>query len=62
MVDAFAIGLTHFLLLVIALRLLARPDLDRDLPPASEAPAEAPPVPGAIPTLRRPAKGGANHA
>jgi len=30
MIDYFAIGLTHALLALAALRLLTRPDLDRD--------------------------------
>jgi hypothetical protein len=44
MIDFFAIGLTHALILLAALRLLSRADLDRDpapgeaVTPAAEAP------------------------
>jgi len=40
MVDLFALGLTHVLLAIAALRLLARADLDRD-PPAPDRCDEA---------------------
>ena len=37
MIDNFALGLTHGLLLLVAWRLLARPDLDDDsAPPAGD--------------------------
>jgi hypothetical protein len=39
MVDYFAIGLTHALLLLAAYRLLARADLDRE--PPSKDPSDA---------------------
>jgi hypothetical protein len=29
-IDAFALGLSHFLLAVMAVRLLSRPELDRE--------------------------------
>ena len=38
MIDNFALALTHGLLLVVAWRLLSRPDLDDDLP-SGEDPA-----------------------
>ena len=38
MIDTFSLALSHALLALAAWRLLRRPDLDRDLPPA-EAPA-----------------------
>ncbi|MDE2301972.1 MAG: hypothetical protein KGK11_05375 [Sphingomonadales bacterium] len=41
MIDDFAIGLTHLLLLIAAWRLLRRDDLDAD--PRDETPAPAPP-------------------
>lgn len=31
MIDAFALGISHFLLALMALRLLSRPELDREL-------------------------------
>ncbi|WP_276270515.1 hypothetical protein [Tsuneonella mangrovi] len=38
MIDLFALALTHALLLLMALRLMARDDLDRDPdPPANPA-------------------------
>jgi hypothetical protein len=37
MIDYLAIGVTHLLLLVAALRLLSRGDLDREVEPAPEA-------------------------
>ncbi len=40
MIDNFAIGLTHGLMLLAAWRLLTRPDLEDD-----EVPAPAPPEP-----------------
>lgn len=36
MIDNFALALTHSLLLLVAWRLLSRPDLDDDLPAGSE--------------------------
>ena len=36
MIDLFALALTHGLLLLMAVRLMSRDDLDRDLPPADE--------------------------
>lgn len=30
MIDAFALGISHFLLAIMAIRLLSRPDLDRE--------------------------------
>ena len=41
MIDNFALGLTHGLMLYVAWRLLSRPDLDDDAapPPAPAAPA-----------------------
>jgi hypothetical protein len=36
MIDNFSLGLTHFLLLFAAWRLLARPDLDREGDEASK--------------------------
>jgi hypothetical protein len=38
MIDLFALALTHGLLLLMAVRLLSRPDLDRE-----DAPEQAPP-------------------
>jgi hypothetical protein len=35
MIDNFALGLSHGLLLLAAWRLLSRPDLDDDAPPAT---------------------------
>jgi hypothetical protein len=46
MIDFFAIGLTHALMLLVALRLLTRADLDRD-PAPDEAPTVAPDAPSA---------------
>jgi hypothetical protein len=40
MIDNFALALTHILLLLVAWRLLSRPDLDDDT-----APRPAPPAP-----------------
>ncbi len=37
MIDNFALGLTHGLLLLVAWRLLARPDLDDDAAPPAPA-------------------------
>lgn len=50
MVDYFALALSHGLLMLAALRLMRREDLDRDLPvqqaaPASEAAADPPGTP-----------------
>ncbi|NBC37629.1 hypothetical protein GTZ99_13825 [Novosphingobium sp. FSY-8] len=65
MIDMFAIGLTHALMALVALRLLTRADLDRD-PPPGEAPQIAPPAPetrrpaGMI--VRNPLNGGPDHA
>ena len=39
MIDFFAIGLTHALIALAALRLLTRPDLDRDPAPGEPDPA-----------------------
>ncbi|WP_272916553.1 hypothetical protein [Tsuneonella aeria] len=39
MIDMFALTLTHGLLLVMALRLIARADLDRDPSPAEDGEA-----------------------
>ncbi len=44
MIDNFALGLTHGLMLLAAWRLLSRPDLDRDdvePPPAGAKAAES---------------------
>ena len=30
MIDAFALGISHFLLAIMAIRLLSRPELDRE--------------------------------
>lgn len=38
MIDNFALGLTHGLMLLAAWRLLSRPDLDDDEVPPPEAP------------------------
>ncbi len=40
MIDNFAIGLTHFLMMLAALKLLMRRDLDKEAPPShiDEAP------------------------
>ena len=35
-IDAFALGISHFLLAVMAFRLLSRPELDREDPPERE--------------------------
>ena len=35
MIDNFALALSHGLLLLVAWRLLSRPDLDEDLPPGT---------------------------
>jgi len=45
MIDYFAIGLTHALLAIAALRLLTRADLDRDPAPGDP---ETPPEPAAV--------------
>jgi hypothetical protein len=37
MIDLFALALTHGLLLLMAVRLMSRDDLDRD-PPADDTP------------------------
>jgi hypothetical protein len=37
MIDNFALGLTHGLLMLVAWRLLSRPDLDDDSAPVSPA-------------------------
>jgi len=40
MIDNFSLALTHVLLLVVAWRILMRPDLDEDVPAkTTEAPA-----------------------
>lgn len=36
MIDNFALALSHGLLLLVAWRLLSRPDLDDDLPPGAD--------------------------
>jgi hypothetical protein len=36
MIDSFSLALTHGLLLLVAWRLLARPDLDEDPAPGAE--------------------------
>ena len=36
MIDNFALALSHGLLLLVAWRLLSRPDLDDDLPPGTD--------------------------
>ena len=41
MIDNFAIGLTHGLMLLAAWRLLARPDLEDDEAPAPPEPRRA---------------------
>ncbi|HEX8482297.1 MAG TPA: hypothetical protein VF650_10370 [Allosphingosinicella sp.] len=38
MIDSFSLALTHGLLLLVAWRLLSRPDLDEDPVPGSEPP------------------------
>jgi hypothetical protein len=35
-IDAFALGISHFLLAVMAVRLLSRPELDREDAPGKE--------------------------
>lgn len=37
MIDNFALGLTHVLMLLAAWRLLRRPELDREPPPTPDA-------------------------
>lgn len=37
MIDNFALALTHGLLLLVAWRLLSRPDLDDDIPPGTDS-------------------------
>ena len=37
MIDNFSLALTHGLLLIVAWRLLSRPDLDDDLPVGSDS-------------------------
>jgi hypothetical protein len=39
MIDSFSLGLTHGLLLLVAWRLLSRPDLDEDPAPGEQTPA-----------------------
>ena len=39
MIDSFSLALTHGLLLLVAWRLLSRPDLDEDPAPGEPAPA-----------------------
>ena len=39
MIDNFSLALTHGLLLLVAWRLLFRPDLNDDAAPGAEAPA-----------------------
>lgn len=39
MIDNFSLALTHGLLLLVAWRLLFRPDLDEDPAPGAEPPA-----------------------
>jgi hypothetical protein len=39
MIDSFSLALTHGLLLLVAWRLLSRPDLDEDPAPGTQAPA-----------------------
>jgi hypothetical protein len=39
MIDNFSLALTHGLLLLVAWRLLSRPDLDDDPAPGAEPPA-----------------------
>ena len=39
MIDSFSLALTHGLLLLVAWRLLSRPDLDDDAAPGAEAAA-----------------------
>lgn len=51
MIDLFSLALSHGLLMLVAIRLLRRSDLDRDLPDATVAPPVARPVMGA-PTRR----------
>jgi hypothetical protein len=38
MIDSFSLALTHGLLLLVAWRLLSRPDLDEDPAPGAEPP------------------------
>ncbi|HEX8263263.1 MAG TPA: hypothetical protein VF547_10365 [Allosphingosinicella sp.] len=38
MIDNFSLALTHVLLLIVAWRILMRPDLDDDSAPAAPAP------------------------
>lgn len=38
MIDLFSLALSHGLLMLAAIALLRRPDLDRDTPPATGAP------------------------
>ena len=37
MIDSFSLALTHGLLLLVAWRLLSRPDLDEDSEPGADA-------------------------
>jgi hypothetical protein len=39
MIDSFSLALTHGLLLLVAWRLLSRPDLDEDPLPGEQVPA-----------------------
>ncbi len=39
MIDSFSLALTHGLMLLVAWRLLSRPDLDEDPEPEAEPPA-----------------------
>ncbi len=44
MIDNFALALTHGLLLLVAWRLLSRPDLDDDLAAGADPALEKPPL------------------
>ncbi|KQM64948.1 hypothetical protein ASE75_07735 [Sphingomonas sp. Leaf17] len=46
MIDNFALGLTHGLLMLIAFLLLKRPDLDREEPVEPSHPQKRPPRKG----------------
>ena len=46
MIDNFALGLTHGLLMLIAFLLLKRPDLDREEPVEPTHPRKGPPHKG----------------
>jgi hypothetical protein len=54
MIDFFAIGLTHALIALAALRLLMRPDLDRDPVPSDPDPVVAATPPSAPSAPKRP--------